>query len=281
MTAGGPAGHRLVFVGGLHRSGTSPLARALGGHPQVSALTGTGAVEDEGQHLQEVYPVAKTHGGSGRFAHAEAAHLTESSPLATPDAAERLRRAWDPYWDLGRPVLVEKSPPNLIMGRFLQRLFPSGSLVVVVRHPVVVALSTKKWRGVWTLHRGRYEDLPSLVRHWVRAHEVLEQDLPHLERVHVLRYEDLVGDPVPTLDRVGRFLDLDGPVPPAGLSASHTDRYERLWDRAASPLHPWHRQRREVEEQLAGPVARFGYDVADLAARSRLPPGVLAASGQM
>ena len=46
----------LVFVGGLHRSGTSLVHRCLALHPAVSGFSGTGVPEDEGQHLQTVYP---------------------------------------------------------------------------------------------------------------------------------------------------------------------------------------------------------------------------------
>ena len=61
-------GHLLVFVGGLHRSGTTPLARALSAHPDISGFSNTGVPEDEGQHLQDVYPPAYVLGGPGRFA---------------------------------------------------------------------------------------------------------------------------------------------------------------------------------------------------------------------
>ena len=52
---------RLVFVGGLHRSGTTPFAKVLGEHPEVSGLVNTGVRKDEGQHLQPVYPLSLIH----------------------------------------------------------------------------------------------------------------------------------------------------------------------------------------------------------------------------
>jgi len=45
---------RIVFVAGLHRSGTSLVHRCLAAHPDVSGFADTGVPEDEGQHLQTV-----------------------------------------------------------------------------------------------------------------------------------------------------------------------------------------------------------------------------------
>ena len=138
-------GARHIFLGGLHRSGTTPVARILVAHPEISGLTDTGVSEDEGQHLQTVYPKIRAHGGMGRFANAAAAHLTATSPLVTDENAESLRRAWSRYWDLDKRFLLEKSPSNMIMGGFLQALFPGSALLVVVRHPIAVALAMQKW----------------------------------------------------------------------------------------------------------------------------------------
>lgn len=265
---------RLVFIGGLHRSGTTPLARVLGEHPEVSGFSGTPAAakEDEGQHLQSVYPPAREYGGAGRFAFDPRSHLTEDSPLANPQAAEQLRREWAGYWDADKPVLVEKSPPNLVMTRFLQSLFPEASFLIIVRHPVVVALSTQKWR--------RGQALATTVKHWVAAHSTARADLPMLERVHLLRYEDLVADAEGALAGVSDFLELSSPLDHTLFQASRSDSYLGRWDQLTASRLPWHRAAVSSIEAAFPPAEAFGYRLPDLRALDDLAPDLAARAGR-
>jgi Sulfotransferase family len=214
-------GHQLVFLAGLHRSGTTLLARLLAAHPEISGLSGTGVPADEGQHLQSVYPAAAVYGGPGRFGFAPESHLTEGSPLVSEENARAIFEEWSPHWDLSRPLLLEKSPPNLLKTRFLQGLFPGSAFVVIVRHPIPVSIPTARWRGT-----RRYD---RLFEHWLRCHALFQADRQHLGRIHVLQYEQLVDDPTGTLRGIFEFLELE-PIPPSEpVEGGANEKYLGQW----------------------------------------------------
>lgn len=260
-------GDRLVFVGGLHRSGTTPLSRALATHPEISGLTGTGVPEDEGQHLQDVYPRLRSLGGMGTFARNPRAHLTEDSDLVGPENAARLLASLTPYWDLDRRLLLEKSPANLVMGRFLQALFPDSALVVVVRNPVVSALALEKWNPALIARNGRRRTtLVGRVENWVRAHETLRGDLPYLQRFRVLRYEDLVTRPDAELAAIATLLALTTPVDGGSIRTGRSDTYAERWAAMATGK-PWQRSiRRRIIARYADDMLAYGYDPETLEA---------------
>jgi hypothetical protein len=221
---------QFVFVGGVHRSGTTVLAEILGEHPAISALTGTGAPHDEGQHLQDVMPTAREHGGPGLFAFDPRARLVEHDAGEPHSARRRLLGAWRPYWDTERPVLLEKSPPNLLRFRYLQAVFPGAAFLAIVRHPIAVAYATQGWAGV---------PVSRLVEHWMVAHEAFEEDRTHVDRLLVVRYEDLVADTAGTLESITRFLGIASFVPTTDVRTGTNDRYfARHWHSRLLPAHP-------------------------------------------
>lgn len=243
-----PKRHRLVFIGGLHRSGTTLLGRLLAEHPLTSGFASTGVPADEGQHLQSVYPTARVYGGPGKFGFAAEAHLTEASALVSRESAERLLAEWAPHWDVERPILVEKSPPNLIRARFLQALFPEASFLMIVRHPVAVSLATQKWSRT---------SLSYLLRHWLVCHRAFEADRPQLGRVLVVTYEHLVSRPDECLASVYAFLGVE-PAPRAlEVRSDGNLGYFARWRerRVRAPL---------LALRFESAVSRFGYSLRDL-----------------
>lgn len=242
---------RLVFLCGLHRSGTSILHRALGSHFDVSTFRNTGVPEDEGQFLQTVFNPARAHGGPGRFGFDERAHLTEESSLVTDANRAKLLFEWGSHWDADKTVWIEKSPPNLIRTRFLQALFPNSAFIVILRHPIAVSYATQKWVFL-PVHR--------LIHHWVHCHERFRSDAKHLRRLRILHYEDFVARPDATLESIHEFLGL-APAPKrieihSDLNQKYLARWSRRW------LRPRRRYLEWIEQRFGERVREFGYSLA-------------------
>lgn len=198
MTQSPAASPRYVFVGGLHRSGTSMVASLIAGAQGVGAISGAPVPEQEGVYLQGAIPHTARHGVPGEFAFDPDQHLTEDSGYNCLEVEQRLSASWDRWYPADATLRVEKSPVNLLRARLYQQLFPTASFVFVVRHPVVVARATGKWNAAPLAH---------LVEHWATAHRLLLEDLPYLHNYLIVRYEDLVADRDRQLARIGSFID--------------------------------------------------------------------------
>jgi len=188
-------------------------------HVSTSGFSATAAPEDEGQHLQTVFPPAKLYGGPGRFAFNPESHLTEISDLITDAGKQQLMREWGAYYDLTKKLLLEKSPPNLVRSRFFQAVFPNSRFVFIVRHPIAVAMATQKWSGT---------SVVELILHWYTAHRILFDDFAKLQRGLIFRYEDFVRTPQFYLDEICKLVGIGSFQPREGV-ADHNQKYLSQW----------------------------------------------------
>ena len=162
---------------------------------------------------------------------------------------------------------MEKSPPNLIRMRFLQALFPDSAFVVIMRHPIPVSLATQKWSDTKP---------HSLIKHWLRAHELMAEDVPNVRRVHVMRYEDLVADPDSELCAAFGFLGLEdhgaGRTTAEGLNPDNfhadrtlrtgvNDRYFDDWDGPRRHTVVRRAYYELTERRYEGRARHFGYSL--------------------
>jgi len=218
---------RYVFIGGLHRSGTSLVAQAIASHPKVSGIGNSPAPENEGVYLQGAIPHTAAMGTPGSFAQDDDQHLTEGSRFNTLVVRDYLSAQWEPWFDPEAPWRVEKSPVNLTRARLMQQLFPLSHFIFVIRHPVAVSMATAKWSD---------RDLSALLGHWDDAHIRLKGDLPHLHNWMILRYEDIVSDPVVSLSRVWHFMSLPDHAADIDVRRDVNDGYFRDWSPTGTPM---------------------------------------------
>lgn len=252
--------HKFIFICGLHRSGTSILFRSLRDHPEISGFTDTTSPEDEGMHLQTVFKPSGAYGGAGKFGYHPKAHLTEASSLVSITNRTRLFQEWSSYWDLSKPYLLEKSPPNLIRTRFFQAIFPNTYFLVLMRHPVAVSYATQAWYRKYRVHWRR---LSRIIEHWITCHEIFRADFKFLERVFMLKYEQYVANPNHWLQQIHQFLELDYHPIEQKILPHVNEKYFSRWRQDREKLF-FQRTTQKMIERYEERLHPFGYSLVDL-----------------
>jgi len=193
-----------VFIGGSGRSGTTLLSTILDSHPNIACgleLKVTPRVARLWYELQTTYKQ-----NLSRFC------------LATEDIdrifAQMILALMEKYLrESGKQRMAEKTPGNVFVFQFLHRLFPQSPLVHVIRdgRDVVCSLLSMRWVDPQTRRPLPYtRDAGKAAEYWassVRAGRRLLESRSARQRYVEVRYEQLVAEPVSTLQRLLAFMD--------------------------------------------------------------------------
>lgn len=107
-----------------------------------------------------------------------------------------IKSVWEQHWDHSKPLLLEKSPPNLVRAHALAQHFTPSKFIVMVRNPYAHAEGLIRRNG-FKVHRAANFAGMCLATQWRNAQE--------LDNVLVLTYEALVNDPGSASARLVEF----------------------------------------------------------------------------
>jgi Sulfotransferase family len=253
--------YKYVFVCGLHRSGTTVLGRNVAELENCTAFKNTPRCIDEGQLLQDVYRIDTEFGGAGRFGFDPRAHLTETSELLTPANMARLRASWHSYWDKCKTICVEKTPGNLLMTRFLQAGFPNSYFIVIRRHPIAVSMATQGMRLPGIMWNVKVTSLHRLFEHWLRCHELFEEDKKHVKRLYEFTYEDYIENPAKYHQEIAAFIGTTvSEVGNTEITGSYNKKYFNRWSKLLTESR-FRRYYRYVARKYEPRFAKYGYSL--------------------
>jgi len=208
---------KIVFAGGLPRSGTTLLEYFLRSHGRMSSLTFPAW---DNQH--EGMPLVG--GGLGRYGGSRARYsimcsLDEESGKVdshavmnedTGDIKRFRRKTWEGWqsWDFTKSMLVVKDPPNLLRMRLLQAAFNETHDVFAIftlMHPLEIG-------SRYTCNPGTKERL-IIAKNWMGCHNTWIDDLPFIKNYLVIPFEAWFKHPASTGRAIESFLHLIGHVP--------------------------------------------------------------------
>ena len=241
-----------VFIVGCYGSGTTLLNHMLATLPQVGSLS------KEGQFLTDQLASPRDYGLARLWAlQPERFCLDENSPDRR--RADTIKRQWGSQFnDVSRPVLVEKSVPNMARIRWLERHFDPARFIAIVRSPFAVAES---------IRRKKAYPLQDCARQWLRSNEIMLRDLEQVSGKLVIRYEDLTENPNLGWREILAFI---------GIENTQGDISEREWQIHGRNSRITNMNARYLESMSAEDLAvvtrqteplldRFGYRLDDQA----------------
>jgi Sulfotransferase family len=241
-------GYFWLFVLGVTNSGTSILNRLLDAHPEVRILP------TEGQWLTDALPLAKQFDVRRKWTERlDVFHMTEESD---PMPALRAKYDWAYHYGPGPGILVEKSPPNTLRSRWLQKNFAPSRFAAIIRHPYAVCEGIRRRSKV---------GIEEAARQWAKANEVMLADSEHLEHFHLVTYENLTERPDEELERFRTFLSLATPFDRSVVDtpiAMHnvTGKPQRLQNLNHTSLERLSDEEIATIDRIAGPMmTRLGY----------------------
>jgi len=123
-----------------------------------------------------------------------------------------VENVWNDSWDKSKPILLEKSPPNLLRAFEIEQHFSPSYFIVMMRDPYA------NCEGICRRHKDQKLSYTEAAESWVMRAQYQIKNIQGLENVISLTYEDMAEDAANVRNKILNFmpelqdLDFDSPV---------------------------------------------------------------------
>ncbi len=174
-----------LFLLSPPRSGSTVLWKLLATSPNVSALP------KEGQFLDSVRPVMREQ------------HWNPERQFPW----QKIKSEWENIWDSNKLIKLEKSPPNLLRAKEIEKVFNPSYFIVTIRSPYAFCEGYVRRRG---------KPVESAAEFWLKCAQSQIYNIKNLKNVEFFTYENFTENPLEVRTRILDFLpqlndiDLEG-----------------------------------------------------------------------
>jgi hypothetical protein len=126
--------------------------------------------------------------------------ITRMDENETGPNVTRLKRQWGGRFnDPTRPVLIEKSPTDILRVRWYQKNFENAYFIGIIRNGFAVAEGIRRKEGY---------DIRTAALQWANVNSFLLSDFEHLQRQKIIRYETLSEKPEAVIREICEFIGI-------------------------------------------------------------------------
>jgi len=171
--------NKTLFILCLPFSGSTILVKLIGTSKNSSIFS---SQNHEGQQLQEIRS----------FMRDKPWHIEKKIPW------DHVKKVYEKNWDLNKTVLVEKSPPNLIRAKEIEKKFENTYFIVMIRNPYASCVSRKlRWPQASYTH---------LAKKWIIRIKYQKYNIENLSKVLFFTYEQFCDDPESVAKMISKFI---------------------------------------------------------------------------
>jgi hypothetical protein len=111
----------------------------------------------------------------------------------------RIKKIWSKYWDRSKPILLEKSPPNICRANNIDKVFSNSKYICLIRDPYAQIQSNIR----------RYNtDIKVAAEKYISYLKFQKKNIENLEDTLVISYEELADNPSNAKEKISAFLPL-------------------------------------------------------------------------
>jgi len=108
-----------------------------------------------------------------------------------------IKAKWERAWDMSKPILLEKSPPNIVRAFEIEKHFAPAHFIAMVRNPYALCEG---------LQRRREMEAETAARRWVFHATHQMQNVTKLKRIIHFTYEELSDTPALIKKKILAFM---------------------------------------------------------------------------
>jgi hypothetical protein len=109
----------------------------------------------------------------------------------------RIKREWMKYWDLRCPVLIEKSPPNMLRAKEIEKVFEPSYFIIFHRNPYAYCESA--------IRRERQQP-QTAAQFAIDCLKTQKENVNALSHTLSLSYEQITSDTAMAIDSIRKFI---------------------------------------------------------------------------
>lgn len=170
--------NKYLFVLCPPYSGSTVLWKLLATSPNISAF------QEEGQFLNSVREIMRT----------EPWNPDRRLPWDT------IKSKWDEVWDQSKPILLEKSPPNLSRAFEIEKVFVPSYFIAMIQNPYAHC------QGLIRRGSSLAEGVEGAANFWVKCAQYQKKNIQGLNRVIHFTYETFTGNPLLIREKIINFI---------------------------------------------------------------------------